>query len=53
MVITASQVIQKRKKLWEEHHNPNKDFEYIMAVANELLENEKLLKEIRLQLRDK
>ena len=46
MVITADQVIQKRKKLWEEHHNPNKDFEYIMAVANELIENEKLLKEV-------
>ena len=46
MVITASHVIQKRKELWEEHHNPNKDFEYIMAVANELIENEKLLKEV-------
>ena len=39
MVITANQVIEKRKELWEQYHDPNKDFEYTIAVANELLKN--------------
>lgn len=46
MAITAEQVIQKRKEIWEQYHDPNKDFEYIMAVANELIENASLLKEV-------
>ena len=46
MVITANTIIEKRKELWEQYHNPNKDFEYIVAVANELMNNSELLKEV-------
>ena len=46
MAITAKQVIQKRKELWEIYQDPNRDFEYTLAVANELLENASLLKEV-------
>ena len=46
MVITANQVIEKRKELWEQYQDPNKDFEYVLAVANELLENKQLLQEV-------
>lgn len=46
MIITAKQVIEKRKELWEQYHNPNKDFEYTIAVANELITNTSLLKEV-------
>lgn len=46
MAITAKQVIQKRKELWEIYQDPNRDFEYALSVANELLENASLLKEV-------
>ena len=46
MIITAKQVIEKRKELWKQYHNPNKDFEYTIAVANELITNTSLLKEV-------
>lgn len=46
MVITAKQVIQKRKELWEIYQDPNRDFEYTLSVADELLENASLLKEV-------
>ena len=46
MAITANQVIEKRKEIWEQYHDPNKDFEYVLAVANELIENASLLKEV-------
>ena len=46
MVITANQVIEKRKELWEQYHDQNKDFEYVLAVARELTENAELLKEV-------
>ena len=46
MVITAKQVIEKRKELWEQYKDINKDFEYVLAVANELLENKELLQEV-------
>lgn len=46
MVITANQVIEKRKELWKEYKDPNKDFEFILAVAKELTENMQLLKEV-------
>ena len=46
MVITANQIIEKRKELWEQYHDQNKDFEYVLAVARELTENAKLLKEV-------
>ena len=46
MVITANQVIEKRKDLWEQYHDQNKDFEYVLAVARELTENAELLKEV-------
>ena len=46
MVITANQVIEKRKELWEQYHDQNKDFEYVLAVARELVENKSLLDEV-------
>lgn len=46
MVITAKQVIDKRKELWEEYKDPNKDFEFVLAVAKELTENMQLLQEV-------
>lgn len=46
MAITAKQVIQKRKELWEIYQDPNRDFEYTLSVADELLENASLLKEV-------
>ena len=46
MVITAKQVIEKRKELWEQYHDQNKDFEYVLAVARELVENKSLLDEV-------
>lgn len=46
MVITANQVIEKRKELWEQYHDQNKDFEYVLAVARELTENNDLLREV-------
>ena len=46
MVITANQVIEKRKELWKEYHDQNKDFEYVLAVARELTENMQLLQEV-------
>ena len=46
MAITAKQVTQERKELWEIYQDPNRDFEYTLSVANELLENASLLKEV-------
>lgn len=46
MVITAKQVIEKRKELWKEYKDPNKDFEFVYAVAKELMSNMQLLKEV-------
>lgn len=46
MVITAKQVIEKRKELWEQYHDQNKDFEYVLAVSKELTENRQLLNEV-------
>lgn len=46
MIITANQVIEKRKELWEEYKDPNKDFEFVLAVAKELTENMQLLREV-------
>ena len=46
MEITAKQIINKRKELWEQYKDINKDYEFVQAVAKELLENRSLLKEI-------
>ena len=46
MIITAKKVIEKRKELWKEYKNPNKDFEFVYAVAKELMQNKKLLDEV-------
>lgn len=46
MEITAKQIINKRKELWEQYKDINKDYEFVQAVAEELLENKSLLKEI-------
>ena len=46
MTITAKQIIAKRKELWNLNHNSNEDYNFIVAVANELLTNKPLLNEI-------
>ena len=47
MEITAKQIIEKRKELWEQYENINKDYEFTISVANELLHNQPLLEEIK------
>lgn len=47
MVITAKQIIEKRKELWTQYKDINKDFEFVSSVANELLINKPLLEEIK------
>ena len=47
MGITAKQIIEKRKEIWEQYKDINKDYEYTLAVANELLSNKPLLEEIQ------
>lgn len=47
MVITANQIIEKRKELWEQYEDINKDYEFTLSVANELLTNKALLEEIK------
>lgn len=47
MVITAKQIIEKRKELWEQYRNINKDYEFTLSVANELMINVPLLEEIK------
>ena len=47
MVITAKQIIEKRKELWEQYKNINKDYEFTLSVANELMINVPLLEEIK------
>ena len=47
MKITADIVIKKRKELWNKYKDPNKDFEFILAVANELITNKDLLNEVK------
>ena len=46
MVITAKQIIKKRKELWEQYKDINRDCEFTLAVAKELLTNRPLLTEI-------
>ncbi len=46
MVITAKQIIKKRKELWEQYKDINRDYEFTLAVSNELLTNRPLLTEI-------
>ena len=46
MTITAKNIIDKRKELWSKFEDPNKDFEFVMSVANELVENRDLLAEV-------
>lgn len=46
MKITAKQIIAKRKELWNLNHNSNEDYNFILAVANELLINKPLLDEV-------
>lgn len=47
MVITANQIIEKRKELWEQYEDISKDYEFTLSVANELLTNKPLLEEIK------
>ena len=47
MEITAKQIIEKRKQLWKQNTNPNKDYEFTVAVAQELLSNKPLLEEVK------
>ena len=46
MEITAKQIIKKRKELWERYKDINRDYEFTLAVAEELLTNKPLLTEI-------
>lgn len=46
MKITAKEIIEKRKAMWEQNGNINQDFEYTKAVGQELLENSELLQEV-------
>lgn len=46
MKITANKIIEKRKELWEIKHSFIEDFNFVLAVANELLINKELLKEV-------
>ena len=46
MVITAKQIIKKRKELWEQYKDINRDYEFTLAVSEELLTNRPLLTEI-------
>lgn len=46
MTITAKQIINKRKELWNQSKDINKDYEFVLSVANELLINRPLLNEI-------
>lgn len=46
MKITAKQIIEKRKELWHKNNSASGDYDFISAVANELLINEPLLDEV-------
>ncbi len=46
MVITAKQIIEKRKEMWKQYKDINKDYAFTLAVADELLSNKPLLEEI-------
>ena len=45
-MFNANSIIEKRKELWENEHNILKDAEFVLAVSEEILENEELRKEI-------
>ncbi len=47
MVITAKQIIKKRKEIWEQYKDINKDYEFTLSVASELIRNTPLLVEIK------
>lgn len=47
MIITAKQIIEKRKELWDKYENPNEDYKYTIAVAKELIQNKPLLEEVK------
>ena len=46
MEITAKQIIEKRKELWNKNKSSSEDYNFTLAVANELLNNKFLLDEI-------
>lgn len=46
MEITARQIIEKRKELWNLNYSSSEDYNFVLAVANELLTNKSLLNEI-------
>lgn len=47
MKYSALEIIEHRKKLWQEQHNIIKDRSYVLAVAKHILENPDLLAEIQ------
>lgn len=47
MTITAKQIIEKRKELWKQYKDINKDYEFTLSVASELMINAPLLEEIK------
>lgn len=46
MKVTADFLIDRRKRQWENHNNINKDEEFVIACAIEIVNNEELRKEI-------
>jgi hypothetical protein len=46
-MITCKQIIDRRKELWEEHQDIERDKEYVEAVANHIIENPHIRKEIQ------
>lgn len=47
MIYTADYLIQKRREKWEESHNIEYDKELRQAIAHELINNTKLLNEVK------
>lgn len=46
-MLTPKQIIESRKRKWEEHHNIDKDREYIEAVTTYIFENPTMIQELK------
>ena len=46
-MITCQTIIDRRRELWEQHHNIERDREYREAVAQHILDNEHIRQDIR------
>ena len=47
MIITANQIIEKRKEIWNKNSDINEDYKFTLSVAEELVINKPLLQEIK------